>query len=93
MRDVNNMDRSFVHQLKNDMSWDDIKWMRANTKLKIILKGVISPKDILLADQLGVDAIWISNHGGRQLDTCPATVLSIAPIRQKLRCKLIFIQK
>lgn len=44
------------------------------TKLKIILKGVVDPEDIPLADEIGVDAIWISNHGGRQLDTAPATI-------------------
>ena len=42
--------------------------------MKIILKGVVDPFDIEAADNLGVDAIWISNHGGRQLDTAPATI-------------------
>lgn len=44
------------------------------TKLKIILKGVVAVEDIDIAHEAGVDAIWISNHGGRQLDTAPATV-------------------
>ena len=43
MRNVDNQEKSFVHQLKNDMTWDDIRWIKKNTTLKIILKGVISP--------------------------------------------------
>jgi isopentenyl diphosphate isomerase/L-lactate dehydrogenase-like FMN-dependent dehydrogenase len=54
------------------------------TKLKIILKGVISPLDVAMAEECGVDAIWISNHGGRQLDTAPATILALEPIRQRM---------
>lgn len=49
MRDLSNLDRSFVHQIKNDLTWDDIKWIKKNTHLKIILKGVISPEDIPMA--------------------------------------------
>ena len=50
MRDLNNLDRSFVHQIKNDLTWDDIKWIKKNTHLKIILKGVISAEDIPKAE-------------------------------------------
>ena len=44
------------------------------TKLKVILKGVVQPADAIIAHSIGVDAIWISNHGGRQLDTAPACI-------------------
>jgi isopentenyl diphosphate isomerase/L-lactate dehydrogenase-like FMN-dependent dehydrogenase len=40
----------------------------------VILKGIIDPNDVVIAETIGVDAIWISNHGGRQLDTVPATI-------------------
>lgn len=43
MRNVEDHSRSIVHQLRNDMSWDDIRWIKKNTSLKIILKGIISP--------------------------------------------------
>ena len=49
MRNVKDTSKSFVHQLKNDMTWEDISWIKQNTTLKIILKGVISPKDIPMA--------------------------------------------
>lgn len=50
----------------------------------------MNPKDILSAQECGVDAIWVSNHGGRKLDCMPATVLVLPQIRQKIRCKPIF---
>ena len=42
--------------------------------MKITLKGVVEPADAIMADSIGIDAIWISNHGGRQLDTAPACI-------------------
>jgi isopentenyl diphosphate isomerase/L-lactate dehydrogenase-like FMN-dependent dehydrogenase len=84
MRDVNNKERSFVHQIRNDLTWDDIRWIKRNTHLKIILKGIMSPLDIPMAHACGVDAVWVSNHGGRQLDTSPATILALPAIRSKV---------
>lgn len=85
MRNVEDTSKSFVHQIKNNLLWEDIEWIRSQTKLKIILKGVISPEDIPLAEKCKVDAIWISNHGGRQLDTAPATILALPSIKKKIQ--------
>lgn len=52
------------------------------------MKGVVDPEDAVKAHYLGVDAIWISNHGGRQLDTVPATILALPPIKAALRSNL-----
>ena len=57
-----------------DLCWKDIEWLRHVTDLKIVLKGILRPQDARLAVQHGVDAIQVSNHGGRQLDTVPATI-------------------
>ena len=59
--------------------------MKKTTNLKIILKGVVDPNDALIAHKIGVDAIWISNHGGRQLDTAPATIEALPPIKKVLK--------
>ncbi len=48
--------------------WDDIQDLRARWNGPIILKGVVNPNDVALAVALGIDAIQVSNHGGRQLD-------------------------
>jgi 4-hydroxymandelate oxidase len=63
-----------------ELSWEEIEWLRKTTKLKIALKGVMHPEDARLAVSHGVDAIFVSNHGGRQLDTVPAAIDLLPPI-------------
>ena len=57
-----------------ELSWEHIDWLRGITSLPILLKGIMHPGDARLAIERGVDAIVVSNHGGRQLDTVPATI-------------------
>jgi 4-hydroxymandelate oxidase len=57
-----------------ELSWKDIDWLRNLTDLKIVLKGVVHPEDAKVAVRHGADALMVSNHGGRQLDTVPATI-------------------
>lgn len=64
------------------LSWDDIAWFRDRWKGHIILKGVQSVDDAVLAQSHGIDAVALSNHGGRQLDGAPAPVELIAPVAQ-----------
>jgi len=54
------------------------------TQLPIVLKGVVRPDDALRARDAGVSAIVVSNHGGRQLDTSPATIDVLARIADAL---------
>jgi len=54
-------------------TWPDVEWLRARTRLPLILKGILHPDDARQAASLGVDGIIVSNHGGRTLDTLPAT--------------------
>jgi 4-hydroxymandelate oxidase len=60
--------------LSPDVSWDHIAWLREISDLPILLKGVLHPHDARLAVEHGVDGLVVSNHGGRQLDTTPATI-------------------
>ncbi len=55
-------------------TWEDVAWLRSVTKLPFVLKGILSPDDAEQAITLGVDGIGVSNHGGRTLDTLPATM-------------------
>jgi 4-hydroxymandelate oxidase len=57
-----------------DLSWEHVEWLRAATALPLALKGVMHPQDARRAVSLGVDALVVSNHGGRQLDTVPAAI-------------------
>lgn len=54
-------------------TWADLAWLKGLTRLPIVLKGVLHPDDARQAVQHGVAALVVSNHGGRTLDTSPAT--------------------
>ncbi|KAH8394715.1 hypothetical protein KR222_002420 [Zaprionus bogoriensis] len=56
------------------ITWKDIKWLQQLTQLPIILKGILTAEDAELAREFGCSGIIVSNHGGRQLDTAPATI-------------------
>ena len=62
------------------LSWDDVTWLRSVWDGPIILKGIQTVADAVLAADAGVEAIALSNHGGRQLDGSPATFSLVAPV-------------
>jgi 4-hydroxymandelate oxidase len=64
------------------MSWDYIKRLREQTKMKMVLKGIITWEDAKLAAEAGIDAIIVSNHGGRSEDGGPSTIESLPEIIQ-----------
>jgi 4-hydroxymandelate oxidase len=55
-------------------TWADIAWLRSQTSLPIILKGVLHPSDAERAIAEGLNGVVVSNHGGRTLDTLPASI-------------------
>lgn len=63
-----------AEQLDPSLSWDDVVWVKKQWGGKLILKGIMDPEDAAIAAALGVDAIIVSNHGGRQLDGAPASI-------------------
>jgi L-lactate dehydrogenase (cytochrome) len=58
---------------------DTVRWVRQLWKRKLILKGVMHPDDARSAVDIGADAIIVSNHGGRQLDSSPSSI-SVLPL-------------
>lgn len=81
--------RSLTSFMDNSVTWDDIRWIRqVAPKLQLVLKGIQTADDALLALQAGVDGIIISNHGGRTLDTGPAAILVLLELHK--RCPHIF---
>jgi isopentenyl diphosphate isomerase/L-lactate dehydrogenase-like FMN-dependent dehydrogenase len=50
------------------LTWRDLEWIRAELPLPLAIKGILTREDALLAVEHGADAVWVSNHGGRQLD-------------------------
>jgi 4-hydroxymandelate oxidase len=62
------------------LTWDLISWLRSLTSLPILLKGILTAEDALLAVEHGVDGIVVSNHGGRQLDGAIASIEALPEI-------------
>jgi 4-hydroxymandelate oxidase len=62
------------------LTWDDVDWLRKTTKLPIGLKGIMTVRDARRAVEHGVKLIWVSNHGGRQLDSTQASIDALPPI-------------
>jgi 4-hydroxymandelate oxidase len=63
----------FDSLLRHAPTWDDVAWLQAQTRLPILLKGVLHDDDARQAARLGLGGVIVSNHGGRTLDTAPAT--------------------
>jgi L-lactate dehydrogenase (cytochrome) len=57
---------------RDGLSWTHLALMRRLWKGKLVIKGILAPDDVALAREAGVDGVWISNHGGRQLDSAVA---------------------
>ncbi|WP_444947822.1 alpha-hydroxy acid oxidase [Micromonospora ureilytica] len=62
------------------LSWQDLDWLRRRTRLPIIVKGVLHPDDAVRAVDRGVDAVVVSNHGGRQLDGVVPSIAALEPV-------------
>ena len=58
---------------KPDLGFDDLDWLCAGTRLPVVVKGVCRGHDARRCAEHGAKAVVVSNHGGRQLDTAPAT--------------------
>lgn len=67
-------------QFDPSLSWADVEWLRSVWDGPIVVKGVQTVDDAVLAADRGVDAIALSNHGGRQLDGAPAPFSLVAPV-------------
>ncbi|KAB1222602.1 Peroxisomal (S)-2-hydroxy-acid oxidase GLO1 [Morella rubra] len=67
-------------QVDQSLSWKDVKWLQTITPLPILVKGVLTAEDARLAIQAGAAGIIVSNHGARQLDYVPATIMALEEV-------------
>ena len=70
------------------ITWKDVAWLKSIWKGPVVIKGVMTPEDAKLAVKAGVDAIWISNHGGRQLDGVSGTIEVLPEIVKAVKGKV-----
>lgn len=69
-------------QLSADFSWQDAEWLLGEWNGKALIKGISRPEDAMKAIEIGFDAISLSNHGGRQLDSCPTPIHCVQEVRE-----------
>ncbi|MBL4941075.1 MAG: L-lactate dehydrogenase [Colwellia sp.] len=79
------------NQFDASMTWQDLDWIRDNWSGNLVIKGILDLDDAKEAVKLGADAIVVSNHGGRQLDSAPATITVLPDIVTAVnqQCKII----
>jgi (S)-mandelate dehydrogenase len=70
-----------------DLTWRDVEQLRALWPRKLVIKGILRPEDALQAVELGADAVVVSNHGGRTVDSTVAPIDALPEIAQALRGK------
>ena len=56
------------------LTWQDLEWLRSVSSLPVLVKGILTAEDAVLAAEAGADGVVVSNHGGRQLDGVAATL-------------------
>lgn len=79
-------------QFDPSITWADLEWVRARWPGKLIVKGVLDAEDARLAAEHGVDALVVSNHGGRQLDSASSTISVLPEVVAAVdgRCEVLF---
>lgn len=75
--------------LRTSPDWDYLRWLRDAWQGAFIVKGVMRPEDAAPLEAAGVDALWVSNHAGRQFDACPGTAEMLPAIRAATGLPLI----
>jgi isopentenyl diphosphate isomerase/L-lactate dehydrogenase-like FMN-dependent dehydrogenase len=70
------------HASRGSTDWSLLDRLRSRWKGKLIVKGVLSPADAVRIRDAGADAVYVSNHGGRQLDSAPAAIQALPLIRE-----------
>ncbi|XP_037033494.1 peroxisomal (S)-2-hydroxy-acid oxidase GLO3-like [Bradysia coprophila] len=76
-------------QFDSSITWKDVKWLVGFTKLPVILKGILTKEDALLAVETGCKGIIVSNHGARQLDTVAASIEALPEVVRAAGDKLV----
>jgi L-lactate dehydrogenase (cytochrome) len=78
-------------QFDPSVTWDDLGWLRDHWRGRIALKGILDPEDAREAARRGVDAVIVSNHGGRQLDDVPSTIRALPEIAEAVgdQCEVL----
>lgn len=70
------------------LNWKHITWLKSITSLPIVLKGILTKESALEALESGIDGIWVTNHGARQLDGVPSSIEALPEIIEAVKGKV-----
>jgi lactate 2-monooxygenase len=70
------------------LQWEDLKFLRQQTKLPVLLKGVLHPDDAKKAVELGINGVIVSNHGGRQIDGAIASLDALSAVAEAVNGRI-----
>lgn len=73
------------------MDWDELAWLRSVCPIPLVAKGILRADDAVRAVEAGCDGVWVSNHGGRQLDTSIATADALPEIVDAVRGRALIV--
>ncbi|WP_293680803.1 alpha-hydroxy acid oxidase [uncultured Phenylobacterium sp.] len=77
--------RDQARRMQGDLNWDDVAWMRDHWKGPFYIKGILDPDDAERAvSGIGAQGVVVSNHGGRQLDSCLGALDALPPIVERI---------
>ncbi|SMF38924.1 L-lactate dehydrogenase (cytochrome) [Tistlia consotensis] len=78
--DLTSLSHWVAAQFDPTLCWDDIAWIKERWPGKLVVKGIMDAEDARRAVERGADAVIVSNHGGRQLDSAPSTIAVLPEI-------------
>ncbi len=73
------------------MDWDELAWLRSVCPIPLIAKGILRADDAVRAVEAGCDGIWVSNHGGRQLDTSIASADALPEVAEAVGGRALLV--
>ncbi len=73
------------------ISWHDVEWLREKWPNKLVVKGILNSADAIRAKELGCDGVIVSNHGGRQLDSCISPIEALPEISRTVGDQMTII--
>ena len=90
--DLRSLSEWIGSQFDPGVTWKDLDWVRSHWPGKLIIKGILDAEDAKVAATLGIDAMVVSNHGGRQLDGAPSSISVLHEIVTAVdkRCEVWF---
>ncbi len=86
--DIGHRKQAVMDPRRVPATWKDVESIRAFTRLPVVLKGILDPEDAEIAIQSGAEAVVVSNHGGRNLDTAPASIDALPDVVDRVQGRI-----